>query len=540
MVVNKPQIFMEASHELLRLGYGVRFRAGGQSMHPTIKDGEVITVEPALPDKIKRGDIVLYRFRQGVIAHRVVRIEKRAGDDRRFILRGDSSAMCDAPVEAEKILGRVVSVERGGRDVDLASRKAKLIRAARSRASRLKRTRLLAQRRPAVARLEERPEHELLLLCARTSLDGELRAKIRSLLEGGIDWQYLLQTAERHGLLPLLCSNLINACPDAVPPSQLSELETRFRKNTISNMLLASEMISLVKMFESHGVTAIPFKGPTLALAAYNDIALRQFHDIDLLLPREDVLKARALLVSRGYKPDRRLTRAQEEAYLKCDCEYNFKGSAYVELQWEIVPGNYSFAVNDEALRGRLGRIEIEGASLMSLSPEDLLLILSAHGTKHAWGRLAWVCDVAEMVRARADIDWSQLMERARRLGGERMLLLALFLANDLLGAALPETVLEKVRADGAVRRLGAQVRGRLFAGPVDSSQVIKHSLFFILARERRADRARCRIRMALAPTVNDLTFLRLPRALSFAYYLLRPVRLVGKHGLKLLTRSAG
>jgi hypothetical protein len=42
---------------------------------------------------------------------------------------------------------------------------------------------------------------------------------------------------------------------------------------------------------------------------------------------------------------------------------------------------------------------------------------------------------------------------------------------------------------------------------------------------------------MAFAPTVNDLTFFRLPRPLSFFYYLLRPVRLIGKYGLKLFKR---
>ncbi|HKP86533.1 MAG TPA: signal peptidase I [Blastocatellia bacterium] len=138
MVADVSRIFLEASHELLMLGYAVRFRAGGRSMHPTIKDGEMITVEPARAGEIKRGDIVLYRLKRGVIAHRVIGIEKAEGAHRRFILRGDSCSTSDAPVEEEKVLGRVISVEREGRNVDLASRKAKLIRAARSRASRFK------------------------------------------------------------------------------------------------------------------------------------------------------------------------------------------------------------------------------------------------------------------------------------------------------------------------------------------------------------------------------------------------------------------
>ncbi len=123
--MNASQIFLETSYELLRLGYAVRFRAGGQSMHPTIKDGEMITVEPVTPCDIKRGDILLYQFKKGAIAHRVLRVE-REDAQLQFILRGDSSVTCDAPVRAEKILGRVISVERKGRAINLVGGRAKL------------------------------------------------------------------------------------------------------------------------------------------------------------------------------------------------------------------------------------------------------------------------------------------------------------------------------------------------------------------------------------------------------------------------------
>jgi hypothetical protein len=44
-------------------------------MYPTIRNNEVIGVEPVKPSQVKRGDIILYRTDRGVIAHRVVRIE---------------------------------------------------------------------------------------------------------------------------------------------------------------------------------------------------------------------------------------------------------------------------------------------------------------------------------------------------------------------------------------------------------------------------------------------------------------------------------
>ena len=56
-----------------------------------------------------------------------------------FILRGDASLTCDDPVEAQQVLGKVVSVEKNGRSISLYSRKVKMFHFAYTWASRLKR-----------------------------------------------------------------------------------------------------------------------------------------------------------------------------------------------------------------------------------------------------------------------------------------------------------------------------------------------------------------------------------------------------------------
>ncbi len=142
-----PDVFSDVSAELLRRGARVRFRATGRSMQPTILEGEAITVEPVAPAAITPGDILLYRWKRGVIAHRVIRIERTNGGavtqpsvlspQSSFVLRGDASVSYDCPVEPEQVLGRVVAVERAGRRIDLAGRRAKLKRTCRVWASRL-------------------------------------------------------------------------------------------------------------------------------------------------------------------------------------------------------------------------------------------------------------------------------------------------------------------------------------------------------------------------------------------------------------------
>ena len=133
---NASNLLLDLTTELLSQGATVRFRPSGRSMYPSIREGELITVEPVRASHVKSADIVLYRSERGLIAHRVVEIASR--DTLIFRLRGDASLSCDEPVEAHRILGRVVGVQRNGRSVALASRGAKIWHKARRLASGVK------------------------------------------------------------------------------------------------------------------------------------------------------------------------------------------------------------------------------------------------------------------------------------------------------------------------------------------------------------------------------------------------------------------
>ena len=126
--------FARVCIDLLRSGKRIRFRAPGYSMYPTILNGDEITVEPMKPDAIKVGDIILYRYQENLIAHRVVQIENKCDTQSSvlrtqsyFTLRGDARPACDDPVEAKQILGKVVSIETNGRSVNPYGFKGRLI-----------------------------------------------------------------------------------------------------------------------------------------------------------------------------------------------------------------------------------------------------------------------------------------------------------------------------------------------------------------------------------------------------------------------------
>ena len=139
-MANASKLLLDLTAELLSLGTSVRFRPSGRSMYPSIRDGELITVEPVVASAVTLGDIVLYRSQRGLIAHRVVGSSPTQSSvlSPHYFLRGDASLSCDQPVVAEQILGRVIRVERDGRSLALASRGAKLWHKARRLASGLK------------------------------------------------------------------------------------------------------------------------------------------------------------------------------------------------------------------------------------------------------------------------------------------------------------------------------------------------------------------------------------------------------------------
>jgi hypothetical protein len=161
-LINGQPLFPNLISDLLADGHAVKFRAPGNSMYPTICDSDEVTVTPIDAASIKKGDIILYRNKSGVTAHRVIRITKKNANSHQnselkpqssastsqssdlspqscYILRGDAAIVFDDPVGADQILGKVTLVERKGRRIDPYALKATICFHARRLAARLKR-----------------------------------------------------------------------------------------------------------------------------------------------------------------------------------------------------------------------------------------------------------------------------------------------------------------------------------------------------------------------------------------------------------------
>ena len=99
---------------LLARGRSVAVRARGGSMRPALRDGDVITLGP-LDRAPRRGEVVAARRGSLLIIHRVVRVIRVIAQGPGGVaLRGDACAAGDGVFSLGELLGRAISVRRGG------------------------------------------------------------------------------------------------------------------------------------------------------------------------------------------------------------------------------------------------------------------------------------------------------------------------------------------------------------------------------------------------------------------------------------------
>jgi hypothetical protein len=336
-------------------------------------------------------------------------------------------------------------------------------------------------------------EEELILDCARTTTDSQTAEGIKSLASNGLDWGWVVDISLRNGVGPLLYKSLKSLVPSAAPSPIMDALQRNYYQNIAHNLALEEQLAALLRDFQDADIPAIPYKGPALAAAVYGNVGLRVFGDLDILIQEKDVGRAADVMLERGYKTDLRFSSGQLAAYVHHFNELPFRkvGKAPVELQWQIVPNHFVYPVEPFYLWGNQIAGQAFQPGCRTIPSEQHVLMLCAHGAKDFWGRLAWVCDINELLHRSDRLDWDRLVNLARRTGGLRMLYLGLYLVHELLGTPVPQELLCRTGKDRVVSKTGQLIRERLF-GRIDWNEgVLEACLFYVRMRERLRDKAR-------------------------------------------------
>ena len=371
------------------------------------------------------------------------------------------------------------------------------------------------------------------LFCALRVLIGtEEKVRLKTLLHEGTDWPTLLEWAEQHGVTPHLYQTLSTRCADAVPEGVLRLLKVQFDLNLRRNLCLTGELLNLLERFDAHHIPVLPIKGPALADRLYGNLALRQCVDLDLMVHQSNVLKAKEILIARGYQPFSRLSRAQEMANLRFGIEYNFHREdwgLWVEIHWRMDSRDGYLPLDMDRLWKRCTPGVFAGRPVPHLPAEDLLQILLVHGSRHFWQRIKWLCDIGQLLQTYREMDWDRVLEGARMPRSRGIFYSGLWLAHDLLDAPLPDAVWATLQQDSETEKAVVWMKQRLFKGP-RMFRIWERPLMYLRTRRRLRDKMASCVDLALTPTTEDVAWLSLPERLFPFYYAVRPLRLVLKH----------
>ncbi len=361
---------------------------------------------------------------------------------------------------------------------------------------------------------------ETALLLAAAGDHPELPARAAAIR----DWPLTLRLAATHRLGPLLHQRLAARAPGAAPPETLAALAGQTRTAAVRAVHMRDALHRLLARFEAAGIPALPMRGPALADQVYTEPDRRLADDLDLLLDRADLYRARDLLAAEGWTPRQVVPPAAEAAHIAAGGALMLRHprlALEADLAWTPAPRYFCSPWTRGEMTG--------GAAARALPPERLLLLLCLHGGKHLWARHAWTADVAALMRR--PLDWDRALAEARARGMVRLLLVGVVWAAEAGGRRLDAAVGAAVRRDAEVGAVADRLRAAFAADPAWAPADDWPRLRLLLSlRERRRDRARGLLVRLLAPSPNDWRALSLPRPLRPLYALTRPVRLGWRH----------
>jgi len=277
-------------------------------------------------------------------------------------------------------------------------------------------------------------------------------------------WHQVADIAIRHDVAPLLYKRLKQSdARTRVPADAWERLRLNYLVGAGRNARLHRWLGPVLGGLRHAGIPVIVLKGAFLAEAVYGDIGLRPMCDVDLLVAKIEMPRTQAALLDMGGVCLERVphaapapeTRHQDIESL-CRRESHLPAVVFhhliVEVHWTLASPTEPVRVDVTGLWHRARPVTVAGVEVLALSPEDLLLHLCLHVCcRHRLdASLLSFCDIAETIhRQRARLDWDRVVRTAREWGATRHAGLAFHLVGRLLGASVPDDVLERLVPGG-------------------------------------------------------------------------------------------
>jgi hypothetical protein len=285
-------------------------------------------------------------------------------------------------------------------------------------------------------------EYLLLELCRLEFSDAKIN-RIRSLISAITDWNYFRNLANEHGVSALVWNNLEKYhLSSGIPEGIAFSLKCTLMQSLSRNTFNTESMREVLRLLNGVNIKTVILKGLALENSVYGNSGLRQMSDVDVLINREECMKARKLLMDHGYVslPLKSFFHKPIMAYSGKHLPSLIKNGNSVEIHLELFGGKTKLFT--QLLYDTSYPIEINGEKAWFPEPQIFFLYLVKHLAVHEMNnesQLRLYTDLIVLIeKYNEEIINSKLLEYASGAGLSDILAWHLEPLRDMWGITFP------------------------------------------------------------------------------------------------------
>jgi len=280
------------------------------------------------------------------------------------------------------------------------------------------------------------PEDRLLCALTRQQFRDEDKELVQHLCLGKIRWDRVLVTARRHGVAPLVCTNLERLPITSLGIDEAILATFRFLQeaNRVSKQRQLKQIVEVVSQLKDRSIDVMVVKGAAMDLAVYDQPWYTTSADADLILRRHrHELSAQEL--SEVWPLLRKHRNLEFDFFQHHDITMN--GVLRVDFQ----------RIWNDAVPVRMG-----GCEVFMMQPEDMLIAACINSCRKRFFRLKSITDIRELIIKYPAMDWGKVCARAHEYNCPSIIYTALLVSSITLGHVMPPKVFDAFRV-GAFRK---------------------------------------------------------------------------------------
>ncbi len=266
---------------------------------------------------------------------------------------------------------------------------------------------------------------KLLALCARDRgcevMYVQLQEALDLFCQSDKSWKNLIYQAEKHGIASLVY-NHIQQMGCKIPRDAHRLLQSLYLRNSSSNGTRIAAVAEIVRVYQREAIDLLLVKGIALCNSVYSEIGLRPMRDIDLLVRKVDLPRAREILLDLGYREAPNHTIASDYYHLP-PMEKIINGlPVAIELHHNLLPLHAQYPLWPlEKSFANAEEVVVAKEKAKTLCLEDTLLYCYLHGFQapltYEPYRLIHVADIVTLIEENFSLlDWEKITAEVPKL----------------------------------------------------------------------------------------------------------------------------